>query len=136
MGQNRNMPSKKKIVEHWQLKYNLEIDDIHCWACGFPSQLDRAHLKARYDSSLDTEDNLVLLCRHCHWAQEPFASKDESSKKFKELILDGLPFFSNTYNRIQNNVKLGLYDSCIEETSISNYDFEEVKKFLNKKLYI
>lgn len=71
--------SKIQITEHWQDKdhpfANAFVDA--CWICGWYSlALEKCHLIALFEGGADELDNLVLLCKNCHWATEGLAKKD------------------------------------------------------------
>jgi len=81
---NRKPKSHKSIRKHWasffwQKKgYDSEFEFIEektCFACGlnwdgFDNPLEGAHIIARCNGGSDEVDNLLLLCRCCHRAQE------------------------------------------------------------------
>lgn len=133
MSHKRNMPSIKNIVLHWNNKYKVNFDDTYCWGCGFSTNhLQRAHLLARSTNGPDESDNLILICRHCHFdTQEYFASTQKEADNFKDLILDGMPLFHIRKNNIIEKAKLGLYDLSYKEMGINENDWSNFIKYAN-----
>lgn len=82
---SRRPKSHKSIRKHWapffwqKKNFDSEFEFIEeaktCFACGlnwegFDNPLEGAHIIARCNGGSDEVDNLVLLCRCCHKAQE------------------------------------------------------------------
>lgn len=73
-----NMPSKKRIFKYWQedpegvfKKHGIDIDGIYdCFACGFDSQVQRAHIIAISEGGDNAVSNIHLLCPNCHVESE------------------------------------------------------------------
>lgn len=83
MSQKRSMPSKKKVYEYWQHKfnkiYNKDIQKDCCFACGFNAPiLQRCHILSKVDGGSDKANNLHLLCRFCHIESEFFSGESYS----------------------------------------------------------
>jgi 5-methylcytosine-specific restriction endonuclease McrA len=131
MSQKRTMPTKAKIVEHWNATYGYYYTEQDCWGCGLnTTALDRAHLFARCKGGPDEEDNLILLCRTCHLSiQEPLSDTIEEANHIKKLILQGLPFFSIQWSFYTEKIKSGIYDkSDLTSIGISKEDIEKFKE--------
>ncbi len=61
--------SKADIAAYWSERYpEYHLTDKACWRCGIKKRLDRAHIQAHSIEGLDTAENFVLLCKHCHIA--------------------------------------------------------------------
>ena len=91
MNRRHSLPSKKAILLHWsEILWDAPTDLDTCWACGLPGVIQRAHLHPRCEGGSDDVDNLVLLCRCCHWTQETITDRDE----FRAALIDGAPFMS------------------------------------------
>ena len=119
--QKRCMPKKEDIALHWNKKYNVDFDTVHCWGCGFPDASDRAHIVAKCYGGDDSEENLVLLCRLCHnHIQEVMpTTTNEDADSFKLSILDHMPFFGIKYNFMLSKVKHGVYDRLTDNDLLS-----------------
>jgi len=106
--QQRNMPTKAQIYEHWApLMWNppKPYDKYKtCWACGFQFGTQRCHIKAKCDGGTDEVANLLLLCKRCHWSQETICIDDARRKKFVELVLDGAPFMKARLLEMQHTL--------------------------------
>ena len=71
---------KIKVIEYWAKKVSeleigtdWDIATFHCWRCGVKNyKLELAHIVPKVlttkkkISTSESEDNLVLLCKHCH----------------------------------------------------------------------
>jgi hypothetical protein len=80
----RRMPSLWRIVSYWADRgtFDVDLDEPHCFACGWYEDsdgatgkirwgnssrwLERAHLVARVCDGLDVPQNIVPLCGQCH----------------------------------------------------------------------
>jgi hypothetical protein len=132
MSQKRNMPSKKNIVLHWNNKYKVPFDDTYCWGCGLTGSVERAHLLAKSMGGSDDSDNLILICKPCHYeTQEYFANTQEEADNFKLMILDGMPLFNIRKNHIIEKAKLGLYDLSYKKMGIDENDWLNFIKYAN-----
>lgn len=65
--------TQKQIVEYWSKRINdmdIFVDwseaEKHCWRCGSPENLQRAHIVPDSLGGFDSPDNLILLCDKCH----------------------------------------------------------------------
>lgn len=82
---SRRPKSPKSIRKHWapffweKKNFDSELEFVEekdtCFACGlnwegFDNPLEGAHIIARVHGGGDEVDNLILLCRCCHKAQE------------------------------------------------------------------
>ena len=91
MSQERRMPTKSAIKNHWDSQLVLlgkfdSIEEVweadYCFACGMLDGKDdahfteRAHIFARAKGGKDTPDNLHLLCHLCHIASEHLSGED------------------------------------------------------------
>lgn len=131
MSQKRTMPTKAKIVTHWNLTYNQEFTSKNCWGCGGNAQtLERAHLFAKCKGGLDEEDNLILLCRICHVSiQEPVSDTIEEANHIKKLILDGNPFFKIIFTLYVQKIQSGIYEKTdLNRLGISVEDMNKFKE--------
>jgi len=91
MNARSNLPTKKAILKHWSaILWDPPETVDTCWSCGLPGLIERAHLQARCDGGSDEIDNLILLCRACHWQQETIIDHHA----FREALIDGAPFMS------------------------------------------
>lgn len=73
MTQKRIKTSKKEIAEYWKDRIDNHETSVsfkhatsHCWRCGVKKRLDRAHIVPASKNGLDSPENFVLLCKHCH----------------------------------------------------------------------
>ena len=106
MSQKRNMPTKKAILKHWSIEYDMELYDDICWGCSFQSTTYRCHLLAKCKGGNEDVNNLILLCNFCHNIQEHYYSNSiEDSNKFKKMIINNPPFL---------NIKCDYYNSLIK----------------------
>ena len=131
MSQKRTMPTKAKIMAHWNLTYNQEFTSKNCWGCGGNSQtLERAHLLAKCKGGADEEDNLILLCRICHVTiQEPVSDTIEEANHIKKLILEGNPFFKILYTLYVQKIQSGVYEKTdLSRLGISAEDLNKFKQ--------
>ena len=76
MGRERNMPSRKRIFEHWNgINDNLKNDNT-CFKCGITSDnytiVERAHILSVAEGGSDEVGNIHLLCNSCHKESEFF----------------------------------------------------------------
>ena len=100
------MPTKKAILKHWSIEYDMELYDDICWGCSFQSTTYRCHLLAKCKGGNEDVNNLILLCNFCHNIQEHYYSNSiEDSNKFKEMIINNPPFL---------NIKCDYYNSLIK----------------------
>jgi hypothetical protein len=89
MAQNRNMPSYRAVAAFWSEELarlgkgdtaeylaRLEGRNGICFACGWTSDLDRAHIVPRWDGGPDTVGNIHLLCHHCHHTSDGLPQAD------------------------------------------------------------
>lgn len=59
--------SKEEITAYWQVIYpTWDLKPNVCWRCHIKKRLDRAHIQALSIDGLDSPENFVLLCKHCH----------------------------------------------------------------------
>ena len=72
MTQERSMPSKVKVFNHWSKILDVEIRSKKCFACKSLDThvLQRCHIMPKNLGGEDTVENIHLLCRHCHVASE------------------------------------------------------------------
>ncbi|MGB1305850.1 HNH endonuclease [Pseudoalteromonas marina] len=72
MTQERSMPSKVKVFNHWSKILDVEIISKKCFACKSLDThvLERCHIMPKNLGGEDTVENIHLLCRHCHVASE------------------------------------------------------------------
>jgi len=96
--QKRKMPTRAQIYNHWAPLMFDPPEDYDktktCWGCGQQSALQRCHIIARCDGGTDEVNNLLLLCKRCHYSQETICMDEKRREKFVELILDGAPFMT------------------------------------------
>ena len=132
MSRNLSMPSKKEITLHWKKKYDITFEDNFCWGCGFRKHsLDRAHLLAHCNGGDEHPDNLILLCKFCHYEiQEHHTNNQEQANKIKSMIIDGMPFFAIKMNIYIGKYKLGLYNDFYIEQGLS---IEHINEIINSK---
>ena len=129
MSRNLSMPSKDEITIHWKKKYDTTFNNNFCWGCGFShSTLHRAHLLAHCNGGNEHPDNLILLCKLCHYEiQEYHTNTKEEADKIKSLILEGMPFFSIRVKIYSEKIKLGLYDNFLIEQGFTKNDIDKIK---------
>lgn len=134
MSQKRTMPTKAKIIAHWNLTYSQEFTSKNCWGCGGNAQtLERAHLLAKCKGGADEEDNLILLCKICHVTiQEPVSETIEEANHIKNLILEGCPFWQIMFSFYIEKIKSGVYEKTdftrLGITSGQMSEFKEITK--------
>ena len=131
MSQKRTMPTKAKIIAHWNLTYEQEFTSKNCWGCGGNAEtLERAHLLAKCKGGADEENNLILLCRICHVSiQEPVSDTIEQAEHIKSLILDGFPFWKIMFTFYAEKIKGGVYDKTdLTRIGVSKEDLEKFKE--------
>jgi len=129
MSRNLYMPSKKEITLHWQQNYDIKFEDDFCWGCGYPTNsLHRAHLLAHCNGGDENPNNLILLCRFCHYEiQEHHTNTQEQADKIKSLIINGMPFFTIKANIYIGKLKLGIYDDFMIKKGFTKKQINEVK---------
>ena len=133
MSQKRTMPTKAKIVEHWNAKYDEDFSANYCWGCGHKcNYLERAHLLAKCEGGTDEENNLILLCRICHVAiQEHVSNTIEEANHIKEMILEGMPFYKIHSVFYAEKIKSGIYDKTdLTRIGVSKEDLEQFKQIM------
>lgn len=73
--------------------FEIPQDLKTCWGCGFTAPfIDRAHVRAVCDGGTNEPENMVLLCRMCHTAQETVCITDKGRENFVKALEDGVPF--------------------------------------------
>jgi|LakMenEpi04Sep11_1017361.scaffolds.fasta_scaffold00995_3 5-methylcytosine-specific restriction endonuclease McrA len=125
MSQKRNMPTKKAILQHWENKYQMELYDNYCWACGQISTTERCHLKARLLGGPDEVDNLVLLCHFCHQIQESWFS-NERSEEFRKRLIEYPPFFKVRFDYFMSLIKYEIVD--LSRLNLSQEQITQIKQ--------
>lgn len=106
------MKSIKQIYEYWlenieiletDLNFDWDEGATHCWNCGDNRQsksqkskvtLERCHIIPKSKGGSDLEDNLVLLCTHCHKEAPDTMCKEDmwdwfKSNEMKKIKLPG-----------------------------------------------
>jgi hypothetical protein len=133
MAQKRNIPTKKQIFNYWknEIVDDLDLDLDTCWGCGFTARIERCHLHDRFYSKNDNASNLVLLCHECHIIQENMCKNEKPRLDFIEKIKQGPFLMGYKINFILMKVKLGIYDSCMEDLGYTKEQIEQVKNYSN-----
>ena len=102
-----SMPSKAAIRDAWQrFAFDIPQDVWNCWGCVFGTPTERAHIHAVHAGGSNDPENMVLLCRACHTAQETICSTLEGRENFRAAIIDGAPFVKARVEYLTAQVQL------------------------------
>ena len=83
-GSRGKLPTSRAIRKHWAKsicalgKFDSEkecLEADYCFACGWESNTERAHIKARCRGGSDLVQNLHNLCNSCHVDSESLEGK-------------------------------------------------------------
>jgi 5-methylcytosine-specific restriction endonuclease McrA len=77
MKKTRKQFRQDDILDYWlEVLIKAEKGDSkedllnRCFACGWESELEKAHIKPLNKNGKDLISNIHLLCSDCHWASE------------------------------------------------------------------